>query len=222
MTYAWGRAYESWGKKPALSRSNAENWYPNTSDGYKRGKTPKLGAIICWRKGKAGYAADGAGHVAVVEQINKDGTIMVSNSNYSGTRFFTKTLSPKNNWAIGTGLTFQGFIYPPVEMVLAPPKSGFTLKNADYPVKVKKGKYFTITGTLTSKLKMSKVQVMILDKKGIKYKYAAAPNAKSFDIHKADASMMFRKLAKGEYTYKIMAWDQNGSHTVLSKTFKVV
>lgn len=220
--FAWSRAYESWGVRPKLSRGNAEDWW-GYKDGYKRGQTPRLGAIICWRKGKVGYSADGAGHVAFVEKINKDGTIVVSNSNYSGTRFFTKTLTPKDKYHIGTGLTFQGFIYPPVELVAAPPKSSLKMTNADYPVKVKKGNYFTIRGTITSALKMSKVRVMILDKKGgIKFQYTAAPNAKTFDVHKADAAMMFRKLAKGEYTYKVMAWDANGSHTVMAKAFKVV
>lgn len=194
----------------------------NTGDGYKRGKTPKLGAVICWRKGKAGYAADGAGHVAFVEKINADGSIVVSNSNYSGTRFFTRTIKgPK--WEIGTGLTFQGFIYAPVDFVLAKPKSSFKISDADYPVKIKKGNYFTITGTIQSALKMSKVQVMVLDKKSkVVYRFTAAPNTKTWNIHKADNAMMFRKLAKGEYTYKIMAWDPNGIHTLLNKTFKVI
>lgn len=220
--YAWGRAYEAWGQKPRLSRSNAENWYLNTGDGYKRGKTPKIGSIICWRKGKAGYAADGAGHVAFVEKVNADGSIVVSNSNYSGTRFFTRTIKgPK--WEIGTGLTFQGFIYPPVTFVLAKPKSAFKISDADYPVKIKKGNYFTITGTITSALKMSRVVVAILDSKGAaKFKFTAAPNTKSWNIHKADNAMMFRKLGKGTYTYRITAWDSNGAHVVLSKTFKVV
>jgi len=218
--YAWGRAYQAWGSRPKLSRANAENWYPNTQDGYKRGKEPKLGAVICWRKGKAGYAADGAGHVAFVEKINPDGSITISNSNYSGTRFFLKTI--KAPWKIGTGLTFQGFIYPPVTLVEEPPKSKMTLKNADYPVKIKKGNYFTIQGTITSALKMSKVQVAILDKRGgYKYKYTAAPNAKTWDVHKADQAMMFRKLDKGTYTYRILAWDANGQHDVLKKTFEV-
>ena len=217
---AWGRAFEAWGAKPRLSRANAENWYINTSDGYKRGKTPKIGAVICWRKGKAGYSADGAGHVAFVEKINADGTIVVSNSNYSGTRFFLKTI--KAPWNIGTGLTFQGFIYPPVELTPTPPKSSFTVSNADYPVTIKAGHYFTITGKITSALKMSKVQVAILNSKGgFAYKYVSAPNAKTFDIHKADNAMMFRKLKKGKYTYKINAWDSNGIHTVLSKPFAV-
>lgn len=222
VAWAWGRAYAAWGVKPRLSRANAENWYNYTADGYKRGKTPKIGSIICWRKGRAGYAADGAGHVAFVEKVNADGSIVVSNSNYSGTRFFTRTIKGPA-WTIGAGLTFQGFIYPPVSLVLAPPKSSIKVSGADYPTKIKKGHYFTITGKITSALKMSKVIVAILDKKGgFVFKYVAAPAAKSFDIHKADNALMFRKLAKGSYTYKVMAWDQNGSHTVIEKTFKVV
>ena len=57
-----------------------------TNDGYKRGSTPKLGAIACWSLGVVGIGNDGAGHVAVVEQINSDGSIIVSESNYGGTR----------------------------------------------------------------------------------------------------------------------------------------
>jgi len=109
--YAWGRWYELLGKKPKLSKGNAENWY-NYKDGYKRGKTPKLGAVICWRKGKAGNANDGAGHVAIVEKINKDGSIVVSESHYMGKRFTTKKLS--KTYYYGKSYTFQGFIYLPI------------------------------------------------------------------------------------------------------------
>ena len=45
--YAWGRFYEILGSKPKLSRRNAELWYGYTADGYKRGKKPKLGAVVC-------------------------------------------------------------------------------------------------------------------------------------------------------------------------------
>ena len=44
--YAWGRWYELLGTKPKLSKRNAEMWFV-TNDGYKRGSTPKLGAIAC-------------------------------------------------------------------------------------------------------------------------------------------------------------------------------
>lgn len=110
--YAWGRARELLGKDPKLSRANAENWWGH-NDGYERGQTPRLGAIACWRKGKAGVSSDGAGHVAVVEQINADGSILVSNSDYGGKRFYTKTYKAPS-YAIGGSYAFQGFIYLPV------------------------------------------------------------------------------------------------------------
>lgn len=112
--YAWGRWRELLGKTPKLSLNNAENWYPYTADGYKRGKTPKLGAVICWRKGKAGVASDGAGHVAVVEQIKANGDIVTSESDYGGARFKTRTYTKKTGYFLASGFTFQGFIYPPV------------------------------------------------------------------------------------------------------------
>lgn len=109
--YAWGRFYEILGKAPKLSRGNAEDWYGHTADGYKRGSTPKLGAVICWRKGKTGVNSDGAGHVAIVEHINPDGSIIISESGYNSFRFRTRTL--KKPYSIGSAYTFQGFIYNP-------------------------------------------------------------------------------------------------------------
>lgn len=108
--YAWGRWYELLGTKPKLCTSNAENWY-NYKDGYTRGKTPKLGAIIVWAKGKVSNASDGAGHVAVVEEIHSDGSITTSNSAWGGTNFYTKKIS--NGYAL-SGFTFLGFIYPSI------------------------------------------------------------------------------------------------------------
>jgi len=110
--YAWGRWYELLGKRPNLHKGNAENWWLKT-DGYERGEFPKLGAIACWRKGLAMNSTDGAGHVAVVEDILPNGEIVTSNSNYLGTRFYMRTIKPPFN--IGASYTFQGFIYLPVE-----------------------------------------------------------------------------------------------------------
>lgn len=110
--YSWGRWYEILEVKPKLSRRNAEEWYLYKEDGYKRGSTPKLGAVICWRKGVAGNSADGAGHCAIVEKINDNGDITISMSDYYGTYFTTKTLSKPYNYA---SMVLQGFIYLPVE-----------------------------------------------------------------------------------------------------------
>lgn len=108
--YAWGRWRELLGKKPKLSTNNAEDWWAK-NDGYKRGQEPVLGAVACWRKGKAGYGADGAGHVAVVEKIDADGTITMSNSAYGGTRFYLSKFKGKLD--LGTKYYFQGYIYLP-------------------------------------------------------------------------------------------------------------
>lgn len=111
--YAWGRWRELLGKNHNLSLGNAENWYPNTADGYKRGSTPKLGAVICWRKGQTYNESDGAGHVAIVEEIKSNGDIVTSESVYGGERFRTRAYTKASGYKL-TNHVFQGFIYPPV------------------------------------------------------------------------------------------------------------
>lgn len=110
--YAWGRFCECQNNVHdcKLSRANAELWYGNTLDGYSRGQTPKLGAVICWHSTRSG------GHVAIVEQINEDGSILTSNSAYNGKRFYMKTLYPPT-YKMGSSYTFQGFIYNPTTFI---------------------------------------------------------------------------------------------------------
>lgn len=108
--YAWGRFYELLGSKPNLARTNAEKWF-SYNDGYARGNTPKLGAVACWQKGPTLDGSDGAGHVAIVEAINPDGTITLSNSGYGGKRFYVTTM--KAPYSLGGTYKFQGFIYNP-------------------------------------------------------------------------------------------------------------
>lgn len=109
--YAFGRFWEIIGVKPKLSLSNAENWF-DYNDGYERGQKAKLGAIICFRKGKAHNSQDGAGHVAVVEDIYPDGSILISESHWKGNIFNTKRLG--SDYFYNNSLTFQGFIYNPL------------------------------------------------------------------------------------------------------------
>jgi surface antigen len=125
--YAWGRFYEILGTKPKLSTSNAENWW-SKADGYKRGQAPKLGAVICWRKGKAGNGSDGAGHVAIVEKIYPDGSILIGQSGWGASKvFWTQKLKPPYKY--GSAYTLQGFIYNPA------------VKESDMPTKYKVGVY---------------------------------------------------------------------------------
>ena len=111
--YAWGRFYELSGTRPALSTGDAEKWWSH-SDGYSRGQTPKLGAVICWRKGDASTDSDGAGHVAIVEQVNADGSIVTSNSAWNSTLFYRQTLTKESGYTWNESYVFQGFIYNPV------------------------------------------------------------------------------------------------------------
>ena len=104
--YAWGRFLEEQGITDCnLSRGNATVWYGNTSDGYRRGNKPRLGAVICYSGG-----TDDKGHVGIVEQINNDGSIVISESAYNGYYFRTRTVYPPFYNYVNH--TWQGFIYP--------------------------------------------------------------------------------------------------------------
>ena len=119
--YAYGRFMEIAGiTQCALPRCNAEDWYEMAQNaGYTVGSTPKLGAVIVWRKGKRWNSSDGCGHVAIVERINADGSILVSGSNYTSSRtadaikrnYFTLT-TLKKPYSI-SGQVLLGFIYNP-------------------------------------------------------------------------------------------------------------
>jgi surface antigen len=124
--YAWGRFYELLGSEPTLSLDNAEYWFLKDgkhgygNDGYSRGTTPALGAIMCWQNGDIGNDPDvdgsDAGHVAVVEQINPDGSIVTSESGWRSASYWwtkTRTKGADGNWDGGTNYKFQGFIYCP-------------------------------------------------------------------------------------------------------------
>ena len=117
-------------KYDKLSVGNAENFYGYTKDGYKRGKTPKVGAVICWRKGKAGVASDGPGHVAFVEEVKANGNVVTSNSAYGGTRYYLKTYKKSNNYYMGKDYVWQGFIYNPTDFS-EPKKKYYTVKKGD-------------------------------------------------------------------------------------------
>lgn len=122
--YAWGRWYEINNSRPSLPTGDAGTWWNNVS-GYQTGSTPKLGAIICF----SGGPYSGRGHVAVVEKIYSDGSVLFSNSGYTrdpslypSLYFYLRCAHPNDNYQTGAhgysgyaGYTFQGFIYNPVD-----------------------------------------------------------------------------------------------------------
>lgn len=110
--YAFGRFSEILGKKSELPMGNAGQWY-GKCNAYKKGKTPKKGAVICFS-----YPGGGAGHVAVVEEIKSNGDIITSNSAWNGGRnpkahtFYMCTVKKSDGYNY-PGMHFQGFIYQP-------------------------------------------------------------------------------------------------------------
>ena len=93
-----------------LSAGDAGTWYGYTADGYTRGQSPRLGAVICFSGGSYG------GHVAVVEKIVDSSHIVTSNSAYGSTNFWTETVTLTNGiWTRPySGYSCQGFIYIPL------------------------------------------------------------------------------------------------------------
>jgi surface antigen len=72
---------------------DATNW-PNLArrQGYSVSSTPHIGAIISWN---AGSLTSGYGHVAIVEKINTDGTIDVSEYNWTPLSYdYRKNVDP--------------------------------------------------------------------------------------------------------------------------------
>lgn len=93
---------------------NAENIYENAqAHGMKVGSEPKLGAAIVWEG-----IGSAAGHIAIVEQINSDGSIVTSESGWNcANPFWTQKRTNSNgNWGAGSGYKFKGFIYQPEEV----------------------------------------------------------------------------------------------------------
>ena len=117
--YAFGRFNEIIGdtKMTHLQPVNAENFVSVAhAQGLTIGDEPKLGSVMCWQKGATLSSTDGAGHVAVVEQINSDGSIVTSESGYNAKKPFWLTTRKKGadgNWGAKSEYKFLGFIYLP-------------------------------------------------------------------------------------------------------------
>lgn len=119
-----------------ISNGNA-NTYWSYGDGYTRSSTPAAGAIVC-------YGGE-FGHVAIVERVNADGSILVSQSNYGGTVFETLTLRPPSYAQYG--VTFQGFILNPY-VIVEPDYTVNVVNGSPSSYKGKAGSRFTITANL--------------------------------------------------------------------------
>ena len=136
--YAYGRYAEVRNAFSDLPHGDAGTWYDaatafNRGD-FSLGAQPQLGAIVCFRD--ATDPVNHPGHLTVVEQINNDGTIVVSQSGYTqgggNTYFWTATVSRDNqyreSWYTQDGRNYycQGFIYNDNVVPPVPPTPVYT------------------------------------------------------------------------------------------------
>lgn len=94
---------------PVLHVGRGDGVWPYTEDGYARGDTPEIGAVICFEGGPGG-------HVAVVEAISEDGLeLTCSNSGYVTQRYFylSKVRWNGTTWYWNNTYHFTGFVYNP-------------------------------------------------------------------------------------------------------------
>lgn len=114
--YAYGRFNEigKYGYCKYLTPTNAENFIENRGS-LTHGQTPALGACMVWRKGATLSGSDGAGHVAIVEEIISPTQIVTSESGWGSNVFWTQTRNKGSdgNWGMSSSYHFRGFIYNP-------------------------------------------------------------------------------------------------------------
>lgn len=117
--YAHGRLLEILGATKVnwkIPACNAEDWYYQArQNGMQVGQTPKLGAVCVWRAGNLKDGSDGAGHVAVIEEIKENGDIVVSQSAYMGTLFYTTEITKASGYMYASNRPLVGFVYCGIE-----------------------------------------------------------------------------------------------------------
>lgn len=102
--YAYGRVYETQGINLNIN-GNAGDWWYYSSSNSKHSQVASAGAVLCWSDG-------GAGHVAFVEKVNGDGSLVISESGYYSFRWRKRTVTKTDGYGWGGSYTFQGFIVP--------------------------------------------------------------------------------------------------------------
>ena len=122
--YANGRYNEAWNDpnlegivKPFHVQlvCNAENFIESAKrQGLKISSTPIEGGIMVWQKGRTLSDNDGAGHVAFVERVYDDGSIMTSESGWGSWAFKTVRRDNSNGrWGQNSLYKFRGCIINP-------------------------------------------------------------------------------------------------------------
>lgn len=94
---------------------NAENFIESAKrQGLQVSSKPVAGGIMVWQKGATLGGGDGAGHVAVVERVYDDGSILTSESGWASWAFKTVRRDNSNGrWGQNSAYKFRGCIVNP-------------------------------------------------------------------------------------------------------------
>ena len=94
---------------------NAENFIESAKrQGLKISPTPIEGGIMVWQKGRSLSSGDGAGHVAFVERVYDDGSILTSESGYNSWAFKTvRRTNGNGRWGQAAAYKFRGCVVNP-------------------------------------------------------------------------------------------------------------
>ena len=96
---------------------NAENFIESAQrQGLKISSKPVVGGIMVWQKGSTLGGGDGAGHVAIVEQVYEDGSVYTSESGWGSREWAFKNLrrnNSKGRWGQTSAYKFRGCIINP-------------------------------------------------------------------------------------------------------------
>lgn len=94
------------GKTVDAHMGNGGQWNDTAARlGYQVGRSPKPGDVMCFEGGVHGSSV-AYGHVAVVEQVNSDGSILISQSGTGWMAVVTETISAADLKAMGGGVSF--------------------------------------------------------------------------------------------------------------------
>lgn len=120
-TYAWGRYYQMNGVKLPGSIGNAVTWWGDPRTNFrtpnaklkqytKRSKTPRPGAIVVLNGPKV------AGHVAIVESVSKNGTVVITDSGQTFKQQWNNGWSHKTSYNYKSGRLYGarvlGYLVP--------------------------------------------------------------------------------------------------------------
>ena len=153
--YAWGRAYEALGAKPALSTSAAHHWYQENArtKACSYGTAPKAGAIMVTVKDKS------HGHVAFVEELYSNGTMLISEYNYNVRGGFSTAVIPQLSAGSRRGRAHKvlGYIY----VAKAKPADTTAPTITDFAVTNKNITGFTLTAKASDKVGVTAVKFKV-------------------------------------------------------------